>query len=363
VLALGAHSGPDAFAVTTPFGDFGNKLVAPAARWDAVWFLQIADHGYVLPPATQFYPLYPLVARVVGAPFGSSLVGGILVSLAGLLVALVLLERLGRRTMMLLAFFPTSVFFSAVYSEGLFLALSIGAVYAGRLGRWTLASVAAGLATLARPTGFLLVVPLVLLYLYGPRGEPREPAPSASRRGAAPWWRPVYRLRPDILWLLAIPAAFAAYAAYVGAKFGDAFVLVRQGAAWHLGFTFPVVTVVRATGRAVSGAAEVFNGHMPNNVYEFGFFVLAAIAAVGALRRLPLAYGVYAAVGVVFILCFPVDGRSLSSFSRYMAPLFPILMWLAAWSSERRLYKGVLAVSAVLMVVNAARFATWHFVA
>jgi hypothetical protein len=46
-----------------------------------------------------------------------------------------------------------------------------------------------------------------------------------------------------------------------------------------------------------------------------------------------------------------------------VAALFPILMWLALWSSERRLYRWVLAGSALLMVINSARFATWHFVA
>src|SRR5207302_7078559 len=136
-------------------------------------------------------------------PFGSSLIGGIVVSLGGLLAALVMLERLvarelgaqtGRRTMMLLAFFPTAVFFSAVYSEGLFLALSIGAVYAARQDRWALAGIAAGLATLTRPTGFLLTVPLLLLYLYGPPGEGRE-----SGRGLS--WPQPCRPRPDLPWL------------------------------------------------------------------------------------------------------------------------------------------------------------------
>jgi len=365
VLVVGTNAPHDPLRLTTPFGDLGNKLVAPAARWDAAWFLWIADHGYVIPRATQFYPLYPLAARVVGTPFGSSLVGGVVVSLAGLLAGLVLLERLvrlelgelaARRTTLLLAFFPTAVFFSAVYSEGLFLGLSIGAFYAARLGRWSWAGLAAGLATLARPTGFLLIVPLIVLYLYGPR--PGEASRDPERRS-----RPRHRLRPDALWALAVPAAFAGYAAYAGDRFNDAFVLLRQGAAWHLGFTFPLVTVVRATGRAASGAAQLVHGHAPRNVYEFAFFLLATAGAIGALRRLPLAYGSYAAAGVLFLLCFPVGGASLRSFSRYMSPFFPILMWIALWAGERRVYRPLLAAFAMLMVVNAARFATWHFVA
>jgi hypothetical protein len=43
-----------------------------------------------------------------------------------------------------------------------------------------------------------------------------------------------------------------------------------------------------------------------------------------------------------------------------MAPLFPILMWLAVWSSERRLFRPVLVAFGLLMVLNSVRFATWH---
>lgn len=366
VLAFGADAGPhDPLGLTSPFGATANDLVGPGARWDSTWYLLIADHGYPTPQTTEFYPLYPLGARLAGAAFGSSLIGGLIVSLGALLAALYLLQRLAerelgperaRRTMLLLAFFPTSVFFSAVYTESLFLALSIGAVYAARTGRWALAGAAGGLAAVTRPTGLLVLVPLLLLYLYGPRDD--RPARPPTRG-----LRPRHPLAPDLLWLLAVPAALGAYMAYAGASFGDPLVVVQQGDAWQQSFTFPLVTVWHAAGLALSGAAEVLRGNPPNDVYEFGFFLFACAAAIGALRRLPVAYGAYAAVGVIFIVSFPIRGESLSSFSRYMTPLFPILMWLAAWSSERRVFRWVLVAFGALMIVNSARFAAWRFVA
>lgn len=365
-LVLGSHAGPhDPLHSTAPFGHLGNSLVAPAARWDAIWYLLIADHGYVTRLATEFYPLYPFTARVLGTPVSSSLVGGIVVSMIGLYAALYFLHRLttlelgegqARSTVLLLAFFPTSVFFSAVYTEGLFLALTIGAVYAARRGKWAWAGVGGALATLTRPTGVVLIIPLALLYLYGPR----EDSPSKS---AAAGWHPRHRLHPDLLWLLALPAGLIAYVAYLADRFGDPFVMLGQGAAWQQTFTVPFLTFGRAIGRAATGALQIFHGHGPRNVYEFCFLCLACIGAAGALRRLPVAYGAYAVAGIVFILSFPIGGASISSFSRYMAPLFPVLMWLAAWSSERRVYRWVLALFVFAMAVNSARFATWHFVA
>jgi hypothetical protein len=365
LLVFGAHAGPhDPLHATTPFGGLGDKLVAPVARWDSVWYLLIADHGYVSTRATQFFPLYPLTARAAGIPFGSSLVGGLAVSLASLLAALYLLQRLAARelgaasatrTTLLLAYFPAAVFLSAVYTEGLFLALSIGAVYAARTGRWTLAGLAGGLAAMTRPSGLLVVVPLLLLYLYGPRDDRLAPAAAPGRL------RPRYQLAPDVAWLLAVPAGLACYLAYLWAKFGDPFVLAGQGAAWGRNFTLPFVTVWHAAQLAGSGALQVFHGRPPDNIYEFGFFCFACIATVGAFRRLPVAYGAYAAIGLAFIVSFPVAGERLVEVSRYMMPLFPILMWLAVWSSERRLFKWIFVAFALLMILNSARFATWHF--
>ena len=51
------------------------------------------------------------------------------------LAALELGERDARGTVLLVAFVPTAVFFSAVYSESLFLLVSVGAFLAARHGR------------------------------------------------------------------------------------------------------------------------------------------------------------------------------------------------------------------------------------
>src|SRR5215216_2115534 len=48
-------------------------LLAPLARWDAVWYLRIADSGYGdSAPRAAFFPLYPLLVRSVAAPIGGS---------------------------------------------------------------------------------------------------------------------------------------------------------------------------------------------------------------------------------------------------------------------------------------------------
>ena len=75
------------------------------ARWDSVWFLRIAKHGYdaASGAASAFYPLYPGTVGLLGRVlFGHYVLAGILISLAAAFGSFLLLhrvaeERLGRR--------------------------------------------------------------------------------------------------------------------------------------------------------------------------------------------------------------------------------------------------------------------------
>src|SRR5256886_1590376 len=67
------------------------------ARWDSVWFLRIAEHGYdaASGAASAFYPLYPGAVALLGrALFGHYVLAGILVSLAAAFGSFLLLHRL-----------------------------------------------------------------------------------------------------------------------------------------------------------------------------------------------------------------------------------------------------------------------------
>ena len=96
------------------------------ARWDSVFFLRIAEHGYesLTRSATAFFPLYPAAVGVLGRVLlGHYVLAGILVSLAAGLAAFVLLHRLAeprlgaegaRRAVLYLAVFPMALFLQAV---------------------------------------------------------------------------------------------------------------------------------------------------------------------------------------------------------------------------------------------------------
>lgn len=374
----------DTLGLTTPFSPLGDLLVAPAARWDAFWYLRIATDGYGTPgdhAQAAFYPLYPLLMRAGGWVVGSPLVAGILVSLGCFLVALVLLHRLAalelgaayaRPTVLLVAFFPSALFFSAVYSESLFLLLSVGAFLAARRERWALAGALGGLAAVTRNSGILLLLPLALLFLYGPRPGG---APALGRAR----WLPRYRLTPQILWLALVPLGLALYLGWSAIALGDAFAPYHAQELWLRHFV-PLGALTGGVDHAVdavrtltrTGGATAYLAEGGGNSLEpvsqslllFGFLAFALVALVGVLRRLPLAYGAYTAVALAMTLSYPVDDQPLISLPRYLLALFPLQMWLASWAGRRagRLER-TLGVSAVLLGLLAAQFARWGFVA
>ncbi|HKP19503.1 MAG TPA: mannosyltransferase family protein [Gaiellaceae bacterium] len=340
------------------------------ARWDSVWFLRIAEHGYGAASgvAAAFYPLYPLTLAGAGRALGGHYVlAGIAVSLGAALASFVLLyrlaeERLGadgaRRAVLYLAVFPMSLFLQAVYSESLFLMLALGAFLLAERRRWPEAGVVAGLAVLTRIAGVALLPALALMA----------------------WRRP--ERRRALASLCIAPLLFATYPLYLGLARGDAFAFAKAQDFWnrHLSPAGPLGGIWDGSRAAWAGLRQLASGSHTHvywapvqdtdpmraaavNLEAFAFLLLLVGLTVVAWRRFGAPYGLFGAVSLAIPLSVPSERWPLLSLPRFGLALFPCFLALAVLGGRPRVHTAILVVSSLLLGVATTQWALWQWVA
>jgi hypothetical protein len=336
----------------------GDLIFDALTQKDAQWFLHIASEGYDNSQTPAFFPLFPLLVAGVGRVIGSYVVAGTLLSLAFGAVGAALLARVARAylvervaadSVLYLALYPISFVFTSVYSEGLFLALSVGAFYAALRQRALLAGVLAALAVATRLVGLALVVPLVVLL-----------------------WPHVRRL--VAVALVVVPLAL--YSWYLHVHRGDwlAFVHAHEERARDTPLLGPLAGFWRALDYAAHGAAELLR-HLPEqlgapggyplrdqyatwNVLHFVLLCAALWLTWYAWRRFGAAVGGYSAAMLAVVLATPIEVFPLQGLPRFLVVDFPLFLALADLTAERpRLRTTMLCSFAAVGALAAAAFA------
>ncbi|HWO83000.1 MAG TPA: mannosyltransferase family protein [Solirubrobacterales bacterium] len=355
-------------------------VFSPMAKWDTQHYLAIAYDGYVesyegLPPVDNrpaFFPLYPGVVHIFsgfGASPGLILIVAYAVSLACFFGALTLLHRLtvielgeqfATPTLLLLSFFPTALFFGIPYSESMFLLLAVAAFLAARTGHWAIAGIVLALASATRVPGLLLIVPVAMLYLYGPRTD-RERELHDGR------W-PRYRLRPDFLWLLLAPLGLLAFSAYLHFTLDNWMAWNDAQALFGRHTVDPLTGIWAGFREAGKGVGHLATGSYHGtfdylNIMQLVFVTFAMAGGIAMLRTLPAAYGTWVLLSLAPTFVSQVDGDPFWSASRFIVVLFPLFLWLATVTEKRGWTTRVVALLAAGMAIFTAQFALWSFVA
>ncbi|MDQ5940830.1 MAG: hypothetical protein QG632_556, partial [Candidatus Dependentiae bacterium] len=174
-----------------------------SVKWDGIYYLEIAKNGYDTSGSNSaFYPAYPLLLGAVsklgmGFSAAAHIINAAALILAAQGVYLLSLLVTKKRRIALLAVlawlaFPAAHFFIAFYTEALFSALVVWALYFLLRKQYIWAGVLAGLASGTRGTGVVLGAVILFQYL--------------ADKGWS--WR-------KIDWqILAVPISFSGIAAY-----------------------------------------------------------------------------------------------------------------------------------------------------
>lgn len=134
-------------------------------RWDAIHFLHIADHGYTYEHSIPFFPLTPLIVRVL--PFWDNFTKAVLFNSLTFIVSAALLykvsiqkysHRFSYLSTLFFIFNPASIIYVSFYSESLFCMLFMMGFYYILTNRMLKASILFGLCSLTRSNTVMLLI-------------------------------------------------------------------------------------------------------------------------------------------------------------------------------------------------------------
>lgn len=325
------------------------RAIPPTFSWQRPQFASNAEEPGWISMSHAFFPLYPLAVRALAAPIGllglapiaAASLAGVLVSLLGTLAAMVALYDLGRdelggpgglRAATYLLIYPASMFLAQVYTEGLFLGLSFGALALARRRRWALAALLAAGAVWTRAVGVLLLLPL-LWYWWQSGG------PGRLRAGFS--WAELGRL------LLALSPG-AAYLLW-RAMLGEPFHIVEER---YFG-RGPLE--LEASWAAWSAAFELLRGPAsPGRAYylvEFAAIGLGLLCA-GLLWRRDRALALYSLATIGLAL----TSGAAQGMHRYTLAAPAIFLVPAAWGRREAFDRAWTIGNLLLMAVFAALF-------
>lgn len=352
-----------AYLPSTEGEEYTHLIDAPPAldmwyRWDAGFYTTIATYGYDWVNDRQpsgdmaFFPIYPALVHVAsgltsdGCAFSDywstcTTIGGLIVSNLALFGALLLIfhlthkrfdKRTAWRASALLLLSPISIFLSGVYTESLFLLLTLAVFVLIVHDRYKLAVLVGMLACLTRPVGIALY-PALLWLAWRSRAEQRM---------------------KRLLFVQLLPITFLGYILGIGLSVGDPFAYFQ---AYEM-----------VWGRTAGSFIDGFMIYLTSDsIALWGWhpawidlaFTLGLLALSVLIARRDLAWGLFMATALVI----PISSGTLNAMPRYGLVIFTVYITIATFANK--LWQQILIYSGSigLMVLMIMQFVRWKWIA
>ena len=346
--------------------DAESPFLSMWAKWDSQYYVDIATNGYWFRPGQQsnvaFFPLYPLTVQVLAKLLGGNLIlTGFLVSnlafFCGLIFFYLLTElELGsdsaKRAVYYLAFFPTSFFFSSVYTESMFVLLSIATMYFARKHQWTWAVVFGMLTAATRNLGILMWALVLWEWL---RAQGWAFLSMHKKQTWLNFWNGFKQNWFELIVISLIPLGMLTYIYFLKVNFDRPLAFIETQAAWGRENVGPVAVLK-------NNVVELLNGELNKGwltrFWNISFYVLF----LGLVPFIWFKLGEGYAVFVLIMLLVP-SASAVGSVIRYLLTQFPAFMLLAWWGRDERIDRTVNLSFSVLLGVFVVVFVNWVFVA
>ncbi len=317
-----------------------NFLLYPFANFDGAYYLKIAANGYTI--NAGFFPLFPLSIHLISSIFISNmpfltteyLSGSILVGLYfifGLTVFYKLIRldyenQVAALSIVFLLIFPTSFFFAGIYSESLFLLLSLLAFYFARKKNWFWAGIAGSLLSATRVVGIAIFPSL--LYEYFKNEKNKSPI--------------------KLLSIFLTPLGLISYAFYNLLRWGNPFYFIQAQGNFQNNRTVDSIvlfpqTIFRYVKMLITVNPAIYEWRVA--LFEVLFFAFAGIMLyIGWRKNIRFSYLIFGAL----CLLIPSLTGTLSGIPRYVLVIFPMFIVLAL--IKNKLFKTLYAITSLILL-------------
>ncbi|MEK7617303.1 MAG: mannosyltransferase family protein [Patescibacteria group bacterium] len=337
-------------------------------NFDGVHYLRIAQNGYTSEYSQAFFPLYPLFVsfatnlqlflpkdlsldtRVYVDP--AYFITAFILSNLFFIFAVYLLYKLliidfSRKktiaTLALLVAFPTSFYFGSVYTESLFLLLTISAFYFIRKGNFLFSGIFILLATATRLFGLLLIpVFLVELYLKLKNNQINFKSSEFSKA---------------IVGLFLAPMGILLYMLYLRLNFDNPLYFLTAQPFFGAGREAEqIILLPQVIFRylKIFTTVPVNSPSFFNATIEFIFTVVPLIVLIVLFKRIRLSYLIFS----LGCLILPTLTGTLSSMPRYALMGFLLLPYIS-----KRYLKILVIIFLILQTILVSRFIRGYWVA
>lgn len=295
--------------------------------WDTGWYMDIAKNGYSIPDSIPpsytsqenwaFFPLYPLLMRIIGSVFGNRYyIAGLLISNISLIIASFLLyylirsyysRKIALNSVKFLYLFPTSFIFSGVFTEALYLALTLACFLFSQKKNYLLVGISGFFLALTRTLGVLIFIPVLYELLKTHKFKITE-------------------IKFKILYLMLIPLGLVLFAIYNYQLTGDffAFKNIQNVPGWNRNITNFLVILMNGFQQ---GLIDDINIRI---IVELSITVISLLFLLIFCRKIKFSFLLFA----IYSILIPLS-TSLDSMPRYILPVFPLYLILAKLSNSK----------------------------
>jgi hypothetical protein len=314
-------------------------------RFDANWYISIAENGYgSIPGDVHFPPLYPLLIRFLQPFFHNAFLGGLFLSHLTLVYSLKLLYGLflqwgdretARRAMVFFAIYPTFFFCFSAYTEPIFLVTALLSFRSMSNRSWHWAGFWLFCSILIRLQGVALLAPLCFLM-----------------------WRDPPFLRKPGQWIgLLIAGTGGLVYLYLRSTVAAETTLPFAETNLHARLVLPWQSYWYAVQTLFSGYATFID------FLNWGTATLFTILILWGWKKIPLEYNIYTAASMLIILTRVVETQPLVSLSRYSLTFFPVFFTLAITGKQPWTRRVIVYTSILLSLYLSGQFFLWGWVA